>query len=390
MLLALMLVPIFTVMALAIDGSRRTSAVRHVQFALDAGSLAGVLALKDPSLTDTDVRDVALNAFRANLNTTHQDLRCLNEAVLVRRLHVSVRVSANCKFDAMIGGSITADAIQFSNSATASARAYKLDLSLMLDVSNSMEVADKLDDLKAAATQLVETLLNISSGDRVRIGLVSFNHAVNAGIYGNKVQGLDPDDDEDSDGLEKVCVSERLGPEAWTDDKPAPFAWIGNGTVTCPDSPIVPLTSNSATLTDSIASMVASNATGGHIAVAWSWYLISPNWDSIWPASSRPRPYNGDTIKAVILMTDGAFNVTFDEGALGESADQAKNLCAAMRSENVIVYAVAFLAPPEAQTLLQDCTGGAEDRYFEAETGEDLLNAYSAIASQLSELALSD
>lgn len=383
-LMAVMLVPIFAVVGLALDHSQKVSAVRHVQLALDAASLAGVLALEDAEKSDDDVQSIALRVFQANLETGHNDLECTDQSVSIDREQISVRVNTSCKFDAVFGGALSAENTRFEDMAKAKARALKLDLSLMLDVSGSMS-GDKIESLKDAATQTVTKLLNTSTESRVRIALVSFDSAVNAGVFGNQVQGLAATNDDDGDGLDKVCVTERTGGEAMSDAKPGPFKWIGNETANCPDTSVVPLTNNISRLTGSIDAMKAVGSTAGHIAVAWSWYLISPSWGDVWPASSRPRPYDGDTLKVIVLMSDGNFNVSYSRSL---SHGMSLRLCDAIRARDVIIYAVAFEAPRKAQYLLKTCTGNIEGRYFEAETGEELLAAYSDISNQLLRLSL--
>ncbi|MFN3212154.1 MAG: hypothetical protein ACE37M_03540 [Henriciella sp.] len=388
-LFAVMVVPIFIVMAFAIDSARQANAARHVQFALDTASLAGVLALKDASLSDDDVEKIAIKAFVANLDTAQGDLTCPRQRVQINREDVSVKVSADCQFDAMIGGSITTETVYVRNAAKAKANLRNLDLALMLDVSGSMH-GTKLDYLKTAAKDMANTMLNLSADDRVRIALVSFSTSVNAGEYGNIVQGLPVLDDEDDDGLDKVCVSERAGAEAYSDRSPAPFRWIGNKAERCPRSSVVPLTDSVTTLTRAIDRMYAAGSTAGHIAVAWSWYLVSPEWSGIWPASSRPLEYSDpDGLKAVVLMSDGSFNTQYEQFALGRSKIQATKLCYQMRAKGIVVFSVAFQAPPPAQVTLKNCAK-EEGRYFEANSGEELLKAYAAIASQLSVLSLSE
>ena len=385
-LLAVMMVPIAATMGLAIDSARKANAVRHVQMALDAASLAGVMAMEDASKSDSDVRTISSNVFAANILTSQNDLQCDQPSVSVDRLQVAVRATANCRFAAMIGGGITAENVYVQDMAEARARTEKIDLSLILDSSGSMR-GEKMRYLKLAANQTVTSLLNTSTDERIRIALVSFSTAVNAGIYGNEAQGLPVLDDEDGDGVEKVCVTERAGDEALTDEEPGPFKWVGNATSACPRTSIVPLTDNLTDLKESIKAMRAGGATAGTIALAWSWYLISPKWNDIWPASSRPHPYGGDALKVVILMSDGNFNASY---ITGSATRLGRDLCEAMRGSEIIVYAIAFDAPAKAQKLLKNCTGDNAERYFEAETGEDLLNAYSAIVAQLSTLTLSE
>ncbi len=386
MVFALIFVPILLVGAFAIDSSRHLSSNKHVQAAVDAASLAAARALEDATKTDADIITIAQASYRANLNGTHDDVACQDAVVTVNRTTGTVNVRAACKTPTMIGEHMTRNDMDSTNQATARANLTKLDLALMLDVSGSMG-GSKLTDLKNAAKNAAATLITPDSGDRVRISFVSYATSVNAGAYGNAALGRPVNDDSDGDGLDKVCVSERTGTAAWKDDKPEVGKWVGDDATSCPTSSLLPLTDDLTVFNTAIDSLAAGGRTAGHLGVAWSWYLIAPEWDDIWPADSKPLSYTApDTVKAVILMTDGIFNEEY-ESAMGDSDDQAEKMCEKMRDENVIVYAVAFQAPTSAKTTLENCTGDS-NRFFDASDGAELQAAYAAIASQLSALSL--
>lgn len=388
MLFALVLVPILVVVGAAVDLSRQVNADRHLQSAIDAASLAGARAMEDASLTNTEIRQIALNSLDANLTSTHDDVACSNSQVAIDRNAGTVRVTSDCTMGTLIGGSITPHSMAVSNGATSKANVTKLDLALMLDVSGSMS-GTKLADLKTAAITAANTLIDSSTGDRVRISFVSYSTAVNAGAYGNAALGRPANDDSDGDGLDKVCVSERTGLAAWDDDDPAFNKWVGDDATSCPTSSLLPLTSNLALFEQEINKLTAGGWTAGHLGVAWSWYLIAPDWSSIWPSASAPHDYTEPhTVKAVILMTDGQFNRRY-EASQGNSNQQARRLCGEMRDENVLVYAVAFQAPNNAKNTLKNCAGD-DSRFFDAGNGSELLDAYAAIASQLSALTIVD
>ncbi|MEO1360596.1 MAG: vWA domain-containing protein, partial [Pseudomonadota bacterium] len=286
------------------------------------------------------------------------------------------------------GGTLTPEDMSVASAATAKANVTKLDLALMLDVSGSMG-GDRIADLRTAAITTAQTLLTPAAGDRVRISFVSYATSVNAGAYGNTVLGRPANDDSDGDGLDRVCVSERTGTAAWNDDEPELGKWVGDLAADCPTSSLLPLTNNLSLFESEINSLVADGWTAGHLGVAWSWYLISPDWSDIWPSASEPLAYNEpNTVKAVILMTDGMFNREYVL-AQGDSEDQATRMCDEMRDQQVLVYSVAFQAPPDAIAILRDCAGD-DSRFFDASNGEELLDAYAAIASQLSALTLVD
>lgn len=388
MLFALVFVPLLLLGAFAIDSSRHLSSNKHIQAAVDAASLAAARALEDATKSETDIINIAKDSYRANLLGMHNDVSCGDPTVTVNRVTGTVNVRAACKTPTMLGETLTRNDMDSINSATARANITKLDLALMLDVSGSMD-GQKLTDLKTAAKDAAATLITDDSGDRVRISFVSYAGSVNAGEYGNPALGRSTYDDSDGDGLDKVCVSERTGTAAWKDDKPEIGRWVGDEAAICPDSTLLPLTYDLTKFNEEIDKLVADGLTAGHLGVAWSWYLLAPDWDNIWPTASKPLSYTEpDTVKAVILMTDGQFNTVY-ETAMGDSNAQAKKMCEKMREKDVVIYAVAFQAPTEAKTTLKDCTAN-DARFFDAANGTELQAAYAAIASQLSALTLVD
>nr|WP_070958827.1 TadE/TadG family type IV pilus assembly protein [Hyphomonas sp. Mor2] len=386
MIFALIAVPLLLVGAFAVDSSRHVSTNQQLQAAIDAASLAGARALEDATKTDAEIEAIAQGAYQANLLGRHTDVNCLDATVTVNRATGTVMVQASCQTPTMLGEALTRANMDSISQSTARANLTKLDLALMLDVSGSMD-GQKLTDLKAAAKQTASTLITPTSGNRVRISFVSYAASVNAGIYGNEAQGNLSTDDSDGDGLDKVCVSERTGTAAWTDDEPQLGKYVGDEAPSCPDSSLLPLTDDLTAFDTAIDSLSAGGLTAGHLGVAWSWYLIAPDWDDLWPTASAPLSYTEPhSVKAVVLMTDGQFNTAYEAG-MGDSNTQAKKMCGEMRDAGVRVYAVAFQAPTAAKNTLKDCTGD-DSRFFDAGNGTELLAAYDAIASQLSQLTL--
>lgn len=218
--------------------------------------------------------------------------------------------------------------------------------------------------------------------------------------------------------LTSTCVWERDGDEKFTDAAPGAGAYLahqeawfeekdwqsdgGDWEVGHPNRPDdskyygnecrtaepVELTNDRTTLSTYITSLNAGGYTAGHLGVAWTWYLIAEDWDTVFDGTAAPLSYSEpDSAKVVILMTDGSFNTEiFPEQ--GSSDAQARSLCDSMRLEDIKVYAVALNAPTAGQEVLAYCASEPE-YYFEPESGAELTDAYKQIATSISDLRIS-
>lgn len=100
------------------------------------------------------------------------------------------------------------------------------------------------------------------------------------------------------------------------------------------------------------------------------------------------RPYawgRPATVRAMVLMTDGEnccggrFNVNLQD-------QQAIETCDALRSQGVIIYAVAFEAPARGIALMQQCAS-SENHFFNT-TGSQISEAFAAIGNHIQTMAL--
>ncbi len=86
--------------------------------------------------------------------------------------------------------------------------------------------------------------------------------------------------------------------------------------------------------------------------------------------------------KFIILMTDGKNENR--SGALSSADKKTKTACDRARSDNnnkIIVYSVAFMAPPEGESLLKYCAT-TPSHYFKAESSAELAEAFRAIGRE--------
>jgi len=211
-----------------------------------------------------------------------------------------------------------------------------------------------------------------------------------------------------------TCVSERVGSQRYTDASPASYKVGRNYASTnnpCPSATIQPLTDNKTTLKNLISGLTVTGSTAGQIGLAWGWYTVSPNFNTLWSGNPAGANVPRDTLKAVILMTDGDFNSPYCTGVLagdagsgsGSSSDhincnatngdpftQAANLCDAIKAQNIVVYTVGFsvTAGSQAAEILKDCATSPDYAFLPA-SGADLTDDFAAIGRDITRLRIS-
>jgi Flp pilus assembly protein TadG len=361
---------------------------------------------------------------------------------------ISMTTTATAKFNAGLNGG--------SN----------VELVMMLDVTGSMcSPCSKITDLKAAAKDLVDIVVwDDQSTYKSRIALAPFAQAVNVGatlaplvrgdvtsnsssspqVFNNSSMtntSIQPtstwirfprassgwsnppgcDDDRCTWRISNKCVTERIGAHAYTDAAPS-TAFVGkgyfgtDGNTSCgvanySDAEvnlIMPLSSDRTALKTRLDKMSTGGSTAGHLGTAWAYYLLSPNWNYLFPSASAAGPYSDLTSvntsvtppapklkKIAVLMTDGEYNINYCKGVEaknsdqspdincnsenGKSLSQATSICSAMKQSKIEVFTVGFQVNSTAKTFLQNCATDAS-HFYDATTGEALKQAFRDIA----------
>lgn len=211
-----------------------------------------------------------------------------------------------------------------------------------------------------------------------------------------------------------TCVTERTGADAYTDAAPS-SARVGRNypgaSNPCLGATIQPLSSNKDTLKAAIDGYSVQGSTAGQIGIGWGWYMVSPNFNSLWPSNGAAAYNTAETLKAVIIMTDGEFNTPYCSGVISRDAgsgsgnnsekidcaadngnpfDQGRAMCAAMKARGVMVYTVGFqiTAGGAAANMLQACASTPTSFYL-AGSGGDLSEAFAAIGRDITQLRIS-
>lgn len=402
---ALTLIPMLVVVGIAMDFSRTESSSAHVQYALDGAVLAAARELQE-NAKDDDIGTVAQKYFDSTVSANNLSADCGGLSLSIDRKNSQVLAEVNCRQNTTLAGLVGIGELDFKRTAETDYGVGKLDVVFMFDTSGSMGNQGRMTDLKAAAKDAVQTIFKskVEEPDDVRIAVSTYATAVNVGEeYFEAVTNEEPNKTECGEWRRRgysnqyycawyrqvtsTCVTGREGSQKYTDAAPGANAWIDYETTSCNSATITPLTHIQGRVISAIETLPTSGSTAGHLGIAWSWYLISPKWSSIWPSSAKPRGYDDDdTSKVAILMTDGEFNLDYMSG--GGSFDHAEKFCDAMKAEDILIYTVAFRAPKKGEEILSYCA--SSDEYaFKASNGEQLADAYQKIATTISDLRLS-
>ena len=211
------------------------------------------------------------------------------------------------------------------------------------------------------------------------------------------------------------CVAERQGTNEFTNRAPGNGSYVktyyqatvearasgrtnSSPSTGCPERvSILPLTNNKSVLRSRLDSLVGENGTGGALGTAWPLYMLSPEWNSIWP-SSQAGNYSELTAlntrgqprlrKIAILMTDGEYN--FWGGGNAESSvvnTKATALCSSLKDRGIEVYTVGFDLDDNtnAINLLRGCATDTT-HFYAASDSAALRAAFRDIALKISDL----
>ncbi len=155
--------------------------------------------------------------------------------------------------------------------------------------------------------------------------------------------------------------------------------------------PILPLTTNVATIKQKIRSLRASgSATYSTLGVAWGHRLLVPAWRNIWSdASVHPVDAASNVRKVLVLLTDGEDNHLIDNVVRYDVVrDHRRQACTAAKAAGIEIITV-FAGDPsrDLKDELDKCASpvGDEDdtNSFTSGTEEGLEDAFETIGQRL-------
>ena len=305
-----------------------------------------------------------------------------------------VTAAAQDTIDPLFLNVLGIDGLESNAFSQAQNSAGNVEISMVLDISGSMgwyHMGErKIDALRRAASDFVDTVLDPERQGQTSINLVSYNSYTYIGPDLADALMDNPyncyrlrDQDFSTLGVSFEEVHPRSG-QRW-ERRTRNCNWSYSRNITVHNS-------DATWLKREIGELEAGGWTAIEVGMKWGLALLDPSSNGLVQDlaargrvsaanAARPAPYTDTmTSKVVVLMTDGENTVHYDQDA------QLAQVCGLARSEGVVIYTVAFDAPDRGVTAMRSCA--SSDAHFFDVRSTDISTAFSAIAASISTLRL--
>lgn len=349
MLSAIAVLPLFVLAGGSIDYLMASTRVAEIRQAANSAALA-LSSLNSPIMSREEVHNSGLDREAIErliqASVPHRDISDFNIVFDIdatenfRQVDLTVSGESETSFLQLIG----IESIPFSYQTTAMQQRQTAEVSLVLDISSSMN-GSRIEKLREAANEFVINVLAASDDDTTSISIVPFGGTVNVGSHvfnrfaasptggdtivdpteaeyanleneradtpfrftdGNFCLELSSDDFEDPDELFELGSYSQI---------PTYWAWWDFHSW-CPTSgaEAVFVSSDADQLKGVINNMALSDGTGTDHGMLWGYKALSPNWRGQFDSSftDRPLDYDADrNVKFMVVMSDGGITDQF-------------------------------------------------------------------------------
>ncbi|MGH1329814.1 MAG: TadE/TadG family type IV pilus assembly protein [Paracoccaceae bacterium] len=254
----------------------------------------------------------------------------------------TVTSTTNVAFNSMFMKHLGIDTLPLHAVGKAQERVSEIEISLVLDISNSMNGSSRLPNMKTAAKNFVKTIFDSAEADTVTMSIIPYNTQVNAGsaILSQYVRNYTHDyshcldfsgSDFNSVGLSQTATYKQT---LYFDPISEYGSWWGGYTGVTPEwwpcdgkstSTILPFAGTRDALNTKIESLVASGNTSIDIGIKWGAAMLDPTFQPVTAVlsagtgatvsslfSDRPVSYSdSSTMKVIVVMTDGENTAQF-------------------------------------------------------------------------------
>ena len=434
---ALFIVTLTSIIGMAIDFSRASRLKISMQQALDSGVLAVGAGKQDGGSDGKDKLDayIAANWKQRHdvgtISSTYQELAG-------DQIKATAQAVMPTTFMKLVGYST----VDIKAESQGQFGMSKAEVALALDTTGSME-GTKLDDLKAAAKELVDTTYEKTGADqKIRFSIVPFSQHVNVGMQHRNEAWISVP----NDGLVNTCWMEKplisksgcsmKTGTRYNDGKPESYqyedctsyvfaaeqqvcgpvqqTWAGCvGSRASPKdrqveltssapipglpntscgSPLKRLSNSKTELKDAIDAFTATGETYLAPGLIWGWRTMSPTAPF---ADGAPKTGNQRARKVLVLMTDGVNTASASAPThLGWNPADANAttlaVCQNIKDDGIEIYTIAFeVTDQTVVNVLQQCSSSAITHYFSAQSTSSLNAAFKKIGESLTQVRLS-
>ncbi|MFC6637600.1 Tad domain-containing protein [Sulfitobacter sediminilitoris] len=372
----------------------------------------------------------------------------------------TVTVDASTDVNTMFMDYLGRQTLHVPGISTAEEKVNKVEISLVLDISGSMRRNNKMPHLKDAASVFLDTVLKSDNQDLISVSIVPYTAQVNAG--GNIFSMMDVNqkhiwsyciDFTDADfNNTAVYAGNNFGGEPYEHMQhfDAGYYWNGRdngsdniGNPGCPKrdfETVFAFSQDIEVLKARINQFEPRANTAIHLGMKWGVAMLDPAWNAFNQAlpevdpvfRDRPaafpdpsNPSSSETLKTVILMTDGE-NVTtqrisdsyyrnssharhwsnyplnwylshyvrssdrsnwkYSKYSPSKADSLLSNICDAAKNKNIIIWSIGFEVTDHGANVMRDCAS-SPSHFFRVE-GVEITDAFSSIARQINQLRL--
>jgi Flp pilus assembly protein TadG len=183
--LAAMIIPLVAFTGLAVDTARGYLMKSRLNYALDAAALAG-----GREMADEVKRDAAIEKFfKANFPDGYMGATIDGPIINADPVEKTIQLSASADMETSLMRVLGIQSMAVAASTEVKLSSRNIEVAVVLDITGSM-AGTKIDDLKAAATDLVDIVVQDQQTPHYsKVALVPYSMGVNVGSYADAVRG---------------------------------------------------------------------------------------------------------------------------------------------------------------------------------------------------------
>lgn len=418
---ALMLLPMLVLAGGATDIARYEAHRAQLQDGVDRAVLAAASLTQDLSVEETAAEYLKSVSFIDEVDLEYDYETSLN----AREVTITARYSLATAFLPLIG----INSMDMMARASAEERRRNVEVSMILDISGSMRwstpagAPTRISLLRPAAKSFIDALLTEGTKDTTSITIVPYAGSANPGAAMFSILGVPRKHSYSSClnfvsgdyGMGLIPFSQRLQTAHFTqnhngvNEPGLEWAW-------CPyeATAITYLSNDADVLKAEIDAMRMHDGTGTAIAMKWGMLMLEPAAQPIVAQAvaaglvpnqfaDRPAPFDdGETLKVLVLMTDGAISPQYqpkkydyprtpavDNESLANGGTPLQNMyavCNRAKANGVVVFTIAFQVDSTGAAQMSNCA--SSPAHFYDVKGLDIGAAFQSIAMSIQKIKL--